>query len=491
MDSKHDPLMISVTYTYDAIFLAFTEQVYQNQQDQRQQQDQINRLNLIRQSFAVMATLAIILSLFSVFFAYLLARRKFETDLKRAKELPRREVADIETDPPLKVPVRSLFLSAIIIFPLFFSPVMMADGQIIEQDRVIWEGVYDLGRDLELTEYISMEIPTQREFIYVYTDTEIATLTFYDEFGNELAYDTEPNRFKIDNPGLKFNYELERPYTVHNNSNMLVWLDRFWLEFSKPVIDFGDDDPFFNVDMSYSVLLPEDAILYSASPSELLNPIVFDNRRYEISFADTNRRMDAFHDVFETQITFSFIGILDALENLDSDFLQVKPEEPDINSLIQVAAQEVLIFAILGIIAPLISFLIAYWVFRRRYQKMIDRAEREQEEKIFVEGPQIMALSKATASDASERGTDAFMGHYYRGIEFLSTSLGTDVSRFDTPSIVNLVRKGGTSIDVQLLMEFLNLGTSVNPEDVIGYDQVHQINQLVEELIESTKEEEQ
>lgn len=93
MDTKHDPLMISVTYTYDEIFLAFTEQVYQNQIEQQKQQEEINRLNLLKQSFEIIATFAILASLFSILFAYLLARRKFETDLNTAKELPKEKLS--------------------------------------------------------------------------------------------------------------------------------------------------------------------------------------------------------------------------------------------------------------------------------------------------------------------------------------------------------------------------------------------------------------
>ncbi len=85
--------MISVTYTYDEIFLAFTEQVYQNQIEQQKQQEEINRLNLLKQSFEIIATFAILASLFSILFAYLLARRKFETDLNTAKELPKEKLS--------------------------------------------------------------------------------------------------------------------------------------------------------------------------------------------------------------------------------------------------------------------------------------------------------------------------------------------------------------------------------------------------------------
>ena len=84
--------------------------------------------------------------------------------------------------------------------------------------------------------------------------------------------------------------------------------------------------------MNYNVLLPRNAILYSASPSELLEISNIDGRT-NVNMRDQSRQMDAFHDVFETQVTFSFLNIIDALENLDSDFVQLKPEEQNIESL--------------------------------------------------------------------------------------------------------------------------------------------------------------
>ncbi|MDH5646243.1 MAG: hypothetical protein OEZ01_09560, partial [Candidatus Heimdallarchaeota archaeon] len=48
MDSKHDPLMIEVTYSFDEIWLAFTNQVYQNQLENQRRQEEENRLNQLR-----------------------------------------------------------------------------------------------------------------------------------------------------------------------------------------------------------------------------------------------------------------------------------------------------------------------------------------------------------------------------------------------------------------------------------------------------------
>lgn len=487
MDSRTDPLQISVTYAFDPIFLAFTEQVYQNQQEQQRRQEEINRLNLIQTAFVIIATFAIIASLFSVLFAYLLARRKFEPQLQKAKELPRREAADIEASDSLKVPVKSMFLSAMIILPMLFSPVSFANGQTNDLETVQWNGTFDLQRDLFLTETIEIELPVARDVVYVYTNTSESELTVFDDFGIELVYSVEDNRYVIQNPGLKFSYELYRPYTVSNNSNMLVWLDRFWLEFSKPVEFQTDDDPFFNVDLKYSVILPEDAIIYSATPSELLT-ISSSRGRTNVTFLDTNRRMDAFHDVFETQVTFSYIDIFDALENLNTDFVQIRAERQDIESLVRIAATEVLLFSLLGLIAPLISFIIAYWVFRRRYMRQIEQAEKDQEEKIFVEADQIQALVNATGSDSTEKVTEAYLGHYYRILDKISKILDKDITIMESSQIIESLERSGMKFDLSDLMQILTRGSSYQVGDELAYSDLLDYVDLIERFIGDIEE---
>lgn len=488
MDTKHDPLMISVTYTYDEIFLAFTEQVYQNQIEQQKQQEEINRLNLLKQSFEIIATFAILASLFSILFAYLLARRKFETDLNTAKELPKREIVDIEKSPPQNLPVRSMFLSIMIIIPLILNPIPLTDAQLIDNDNILWNGTYDLNNDLTLTEYVDIELPIEKENIYIYTNTSEASLRFYDDLGSELQFDTEDNRFIIPNPGLKFNYELERPYQVHNNSGMLVWLDRFWLEFRNPEATSLENE-YFKVDLNYNVLLPRNAILYSASPSELLEISNIDGRT-NVNMRDQSRQMDAFHDVFETQVTFSFLNIIDALENLDSDFVQLKPEEQNIESLLLVAADEVLIFSLIGLIAPILSFFLAYWILRKRYKKLIDRIEKQQEEQLFVEAPQISAFT-AAITKTEEHLSKAFKGHIYRLNMYLSKILETDISKLNDIQLLSLIKKSKVKIDYNIYQEIKDLEKSMIFNDEMDQTTVRLIFDLVNDLIKSHQMEDQ
>lgn len=494
MDSKHDPLIIEVTYSYDEIYLKFTEQVYQNQEEQREREREENRLKLLNASFVVIATLAIVASIFSVLFAYLLAKKRFQPKLNQAKELPRRVASDIEKSESLKVPTKSLLLSSIIIIPLFIAPISV-NGQ-VEVETIYWNGLYDLNKDLTLTETIEIKFPVIEDEIFVYINTSITNLEFeaFDEFGTELRYEEEENRFVVHDAGFYIKYIINRPYQVHNNSNMLVYLDRFWMEFFKPTVfltseDIIDEDWFFYVDLQYSVILPVGAYLYSASPSELLGNDVnkgiskTTTGRWNVTFTDSDRRMDAFHDVFETQITFSFISIIDAIDNLDTPFQVIQDQKQDLEEYIDVASSEILLFSILGIIAPLISFLIAYWVLRRRYQKLIERIEQQQEEQIFIEGPQIDALVKAVAKDANDRLYDSYIGHYWRLLNNLSVKLRRDVSVMENTQIIAEINKRKLKTDQNLLMEILSMGQSMSPDDAIDYGQLQEFNQLINEFL--------
>ncbi|OLS27847.1 MAG: hypothetical protein HeimC2_10430 [Candidatus Heimdallarchaeota archaeon LC_2] len=120
--------------------------------------------------------------------------------------------------------------------------------------------------------------------------------------------------------------------------------------------------------------------------------------------------MDAFHDVFGTQITWSYLSILDALENLNTDFQVAKAKSQDIDSILRTTTSEILLFSILGLIVPLISFLLAYWAFKTRYKKKIDDFEKKQEEPNFVEDSHILALTQPTNKDNNTRYRDGYIG---------------------------------------------------------------------------------
>ena len=491
LDSKHDPLIIEVTYSYGPIYLKFTEQVYQLQKDREQQQEEQNRLDLINTSFTVIATLALLAALFSVLMAYLIARRKFQADLERAQALPRRAVSDIETSNSLKIPTRSLLLSAMLFLPMFFAPIPI-DAQ--SNDQIIsWTGEYDLKRDLTLKETVTIVLPILKDFVYVYTNTsEVFEFSARDEFGNEITFEEDPggHRYKLYNPGFAFTYEIDRPYKVYNNSGMLVLLDRFWMEFRKPPEIATLEDQFFHVDLKYTVFLPSKAILYSASPTETMEPgttliatVGTTDGRWNITWTDYDRQMDAFHDVFESQITFSYLNILEALENLNTPFQVANPEEQDITDLIQIAGSEILLFSLLGLIAPLLSFLIAYWVFRKRYQKRIERIEDQQEQEIFVESAQIEALVQATSKEAKNMIYQSFKGHYWRLVNALSAKLHRDSTLMEFEVLTRELQDRKIKIDEITLNQLIIQGKSADLDMNITYDELFEYASQVDVIL--------
>jgi len=493
LDSKHDPLIIEVTYSFDEIYLKFTEQVYQNQVENEKQQEEKNRLNLLNTAFVVIATLAVILSLFSVLLAYLIARKRFESDLQKAKELPRRSVKDIETGDAPRIPNKSLLLTGLILIPSLFAPLAVVSQ--IENNNVIWHGVYDLQDATSLIETVTIALPVQRDVIYIYTNTsEVNTITVLDDQGLELPYEEDPDgsRYMVSNPTNTFTYILDRSYTTYNFSGILIYLDRFWVEYLLPFNspDRSIEEQFFRVDMTYTVLLPRDVFLYSASPTSALDPnivmTIFENNqgRWNITFFDEDRLMDAFHDVFETQITWSFVSILEALENLNTNFQVAKAETQNIDNILRTAASEILLFSILGLIAPLISFLIAYWVFKNRYKKKIDEFEKKQEEQIFVEESHIFALTQATDKNNVKRYREGYIGHYWKLKSVIASILKKDISIFVNSDLIIELSKLNKNLDEGLLIDLLTRGQEMElMEEDIDYGYLFDYSKAIDEMI--------
>ena len=183
------------------------------------------------------------------------------------------------------------------------------------------------------------------------------------------------------------------------------------------------------------------------------------------------------------QITFSFVSILDAIEDLETPFEIPKQEEQDIDEIIKVASSEILLFSILGIIAPLISFLIAYWVLRNRYKKLIERIEQQQEEQIFVEEPQIEALTRAVDPEARDRLVEGYIGHYYRLVNRLSVTMKRDVSILTDQQIISELSKKKINVNESELLQLLSQGRAMELEDSIGYDQLSEYAENVDELL--------
>ncbi|OLS21256.1 MAG: hypothetical protein HeimC2_34010 [Candidatus Heimdallarchaeota archaeon LC_2] len=495
LDSKHDPLIIEVTYSFDDIYLKFTEQVYQNQVENEKRQEEENRLNLLNTSFVVIATLAVIASLFSILLAYLIARKRFESDLQKAKELPRRSVKDIETGDAPRIPTKSLLLAGLILIPSLFAP-LAVDAQ-IENNNIIWHGEYNIQDANNLIETVSISLPVERDVIYIYTNTsEVNSIMVYNDQGIKIPYEEDPDgsRFRVNNPSDTFTYILDRSYTTYNFSGILIYLDRFWVEYFLPSNLQTIEERFFRVDMTYTVLLPKDVFLYSASPTSALDPNIemtifeTDQGRWNITFYDENRLMDAFHDVFETQITWSYVSILDALENLNTNFQIAKAETQDIDSILRTAASEIFLFSILGLIAPLLSFLIAYWVFKNRYKKKIDDFEKKQEEQIFVEEAHIFALTLATDKTNVKRYREGYIGHYWKLKSEIASILKKDISIFTNSDLIIELSKLNKDLDEGLLVDLLTRGQEMEMmEEEIDYGYLFEYSKDIDEMISSLR----
>jgi hypothetical protein len=266
---------------------------------------------------------------------------------------------------------------------------------------------------------------------------------------------------------------------------MLVFMDRLWSEYYKPVEFMTEEDMFFHVDLTYTVLLPQGAYLYSASPSDLM-AISSSGGRWNVTFFSGDRQMDAFHDVFETQVTFSYVSAIEALENLNVDFQQQQVVIRETQDYIDVARDEILLFALMGLIAPLISFLIAYWVFKRRYQKLIERTEQQQEENIFVEKTQIDALAAATDSDNKTNYTKSIIGQYWRLSHILSEIINRDIKLFDNKQIIIELKKVKPDFDDSLLVELLTRGNEyLRDEELfeITYEELYEYSQLIDQIL--------
>ena len=431
LDSKHDPLITEVTYSYDKIYLQFTELVYKNQIEQQQQQDEQNRLNLLKNAFRIISTLAIVVSILSVIVAYLLVRKRYDPLKQKAKELPRRQAVDVEREQQMRIEVRRMLLGTMILF-LVMAPSFMYStyAQVQIQENIKWFGQYEIFKDNSIRETVRLDIPIPQSTMKIWVNTSaVWNVSITDENGVPISnVQTFPDRFEISNPPLVIQYSFSYYFTPYENYGMLVYIDRFWLEYINPNAQ-SSESRFLLADIDYNVVLPADAIIYSASPSDLVKLSTDADGRKRVRFVDKNREIDAFHDAWETQVTYSFEDVLDALNDLNTQFTQRRVENKNINEIIKQNQDQILFFAILGLIAPLISFLIAYWTFRRRALKEIERLQQQQEEQIMVETDQINAFLATRNIDPEEQARNALLGFYYELVYRLKKKLKKDPTK--------------------------------------------------------------
>ncbi len=484
LDSKHDPLITEVTYSYDRIYLQFTELVYKNQIEQQKQQDQQQNLEFLRNAFRIISVLAIVASIIAIIVAYLLVRKRFDPLKQKAKELPRRQAVDVEKEQEMKIEVRRMLLAGFLLF-VIVAPNMIAGthAQPNLPENIEWYGQYEIFKDNTIRETVRLDVPIPQNTMKIWVNTSaVWDVSITDENGVPISnVKTFDDRFEIVNPPLIVQYSFTYKFTPYDNAGMLVYIDRFWLEYANPNAQSGESSYLF-ADIDYNVVLPSDAIIYSASPSDLVSLSIDPDGRKRVRFTDSNREIDAFHDAWETQVSYSFVDVIDAIENLDVQFMNRRIQNRNTQELIERNQNQVLFFAILGIIAPLISFLIAYWTFRRRALKEIERLQQQQEEQIFVETDQIEAFLQAKSLKPDEQARDAFLGYYWELLFRLKKRLKKDPLKVPYSFIEKELQK--VDVDVAEVLNLIEEGRMVEMnDDPIYFDQFQDYAQRILDVL--------
>ncbi len=458
MDSKHDPFVGVITYAFDPIYLQFTEIVYQNRKQQEIRQQQEQRLELQNLALVLLAIFSLIAALLAILLAYLIVKRQFKPKLEEARQLPRKTAKDVEKTRTMQRKIATFLAISIFILSsqLFMTSTLAQETIEPKDDRIIWAGVVELFKDGLSEETIQMALPLPQSRIVIWANTsQVRAFTPYDSSGAELNYEVFSDRFVVHNPGDYIMYRMTKPYEVYNNSGMLIYINRFWLEFANPNAQ-PDDIPYFPADITYAVVLPKGAIVYSASPSDLMKFERGEDGRKRITFRDELRQIDAFHDPFTLQVTFSFEDVLDAIENLNVEFEQFKVETLNQQELIQSTAQQLLLIALLAIITPILAFILAYWVFRKRFQRMLEEQQEKTEEELLLESPQIqilLELQKKPERQAWQavKGVRDMLKH------LLATISHQSLDRFDLDAALQELIELGYAVDIERIRETYNL----------------------------------
>ena len=489
LDSKHDPLIIEVTYKFDDIYLQFTRLIYQNRIEKQNLIDKLQKLDILNASFQIIAFLSIFLSLLSILMAYLLARKRYEPEKKKARELPRRQAVDVEKSKNMEIPIRRMF-SAIFVLGLvltlpFTVPI---SAQSVENQNIQWFGQYEIFEDNTIKITVDITIPVPQKTFKIWeniTAIHQNTISITDEKGAKLAYTILDDHILIDSPPLRIIYSYVYDWVPDNFGGMLVFLDRFWLEFYNPNQDPNvPEDNYLAADIDYNVVLPQKALVYSASPSDKVTRTRDPDGRSRLRFLEKGRQIDAFHDAWEVQVTYSFVSVLEALQNLNVNYDSVEVKQKNTIEYIQSSQSQILIFALLGIIAPIISFLIAYWVFRKRYLKDIERIQQENEEQILVETQQVDGFLTALTPENKTDLRKAYLGYYYMLRDKIAFVLKKNVHNLNTARIEQEMGRKNPELDYLELVRLLEEGEEIESSEVIvSFDQLIEYAKDVEELI--------
>ncbi len=500
MDPFHEPLTYEITYNFDPIYLQFTEQMFQNQQQQQEREQIDNLLDLLQVYFRIISFFAIILSLAAALFGYLRAKRKFKSKLNEARSMPKKMLKDIEAETESSKRVSAMFSAFILI--LVVSPIFHINDQttidfsVSTNDRkVILEGIrlqedpsrniqysatMDLGRDGIGVENIIMDMPYSVDNFSIWANTEeVLEFRAYNDLGAPVSFQEFSDHYLIKNVQGYIRYEIIRPYIYHNNSNILVYLDMFWLLFLDPELE-----EYSKADIKYTIIIPEGAILYSASPENILTLSQTPEGRRKVVFDDYNREIDPYHDLFSTQVTFSYIDVIDAIENQSARFEHFRVET-EISKEQQASLTRNLIFiSLLGLIAPILAFLLTYFIVRRRMLRKIQEEEQKYEMLISVEETQIRAMKEALNIDLAKEPWKAMIGEYWELLAYLSRLTPVNLLAMNEDLHDNIISKYVPSFLITETLELISTGRSL-AQNWLNSEQIYYNRQQARDYLES------
>ncbi|MHA2255101.1 MAG: hypothetical protein ACXAAM_03425 [Candidatus Heimdallarchaeaceae archaeon] len=500
MDPFHEPLTYEITYNFDPIYLQFTEQMFQNQQQQQEREQIDNLLDLLQVYFRIITFFAIILSLVAALYGYLRAKRKFKSKLNEARSMPKKMLKDIEAETESSKRVSTMFSAFILI--LILSPIFHTnakanvDFSVAANDRkVVLEGIgfqedpsrniqysaiMDLGRDGIAVEEIIMDMPYSVDNFSIWANTaEVLDFRAYNDLGAPVSFQEFSDHYLIRNVQGYIRYEIIRPYIYHNNSNILVYLDMFWLLFLDPELE-----EYSRADIKYTVIIPDGAILYSASPENILTLSQTPEGRRKVIFDDYNREIDPYHDLFSTQVTFSYIDVIEAIENQSARFEHFRVET-EISKEQQASLTRNLIFiSLLGLIAPLLAFLLTYFIVRRRMLRKIQEEEQKYEMLISVEETQIRAMKEALNIDLAQEPWKAMIGEYWELLAYLSRLTPVNLLAMNEDLHENIIRKYVPSFLITETLELISTGRTL-AQNWLNNEQIYYTRQQARDYLES------
>ncbi|MCG3225694.1 MAG: hypothetical protein H7645_02140 [Candidatus Heimdallarchaeota archaeon] len=500
MDPFHEPLTYEITYNFDPIYLQFTEQMFQNQQQQQEREQIDNLLDLLQVYFRIITFFAIILSLIAALYGYLRAKRKFKSKLNEARSMPKKMLKDIEAETESSKRVSAMFSAFILI--LIVSPIFHTNAKnivnfsvAVNDRKVMLEGIgfqadpsrniqysaiIDLGRDGIAVEEIIMDMPYSVDNFSIWANTaEVLDFRAYNDLGAPVSFQEFSDHYLIRNVQGYIRYEIIRPYIYHNNSNILVYLDMFWLLFLDPELE-----EYSRADIKYTVIIPDGAILYSASPENILTLSQTPEGRRKVIFDDYNREIDPYHDLFSTQVTFSYIDVIDAIENQSARFEHFRVET-EISKEQQASLTRNLIFiSLLGLIAPLLAFLLTYFIVRRRMLRKIQEEEQKYEMLISVEETQIRAMKEALNIDLAKEPWKAMIGEYWELLAYLSRLTPVNLLAMNEDLHENIIRKYVSSFLITETLELISTGRTL-AQNWLNNEQIYYNRQQARDYLES------